>query len=321
MSLEAIPQRINVKPAFEERYQILLGERYEEFLKYSKSYITKAVRVNTLKTNVEKTKKELEKSWKLTPVPWCKEGFWIDSKADEKRYDVGNTPAHFLGHIYIQDPASMIPPIVLMQPPFPEEPIVLDLCASPGSKSTELAALMKNKGVLVANDTNSVRMQPLAINLQRCGVRNHVLTLMPGQRFKNIEPFADRVLVDAPCSATGTIRRSLSALQMWSPRGVQHLAREQRTLLEAGWHALKPGGELVYSTCTLEPEEDEGLISGFLKAHSEADLLPIELDIKRSEAITSWDGEKYDERVAKCLRIYPQDNDTEGFFVARLRKI
>ncbi|MFH1649913.1 MAG: RsmB/NOP family class I SAM-dependent RNA methyltransferase [Candidatus Woesearchaeota archaeon] len=320
MTLEQIPQNIIVKPGFEERYRKLLGDRYEEFMKYSSSYIRKGVRINTIKANIETVKKSLSKNWKLTQVPWCPEGFWIDSTAEEKRFDVGNTPEHFLGQIYVQEPASMIPPVVLTLTPLPENAIVIDMCAAPGSKSTQLAQYMNNEGILIANEVSVPRIQPLSINLQRCGVKNQILTLSPGQALHRLGPVADRVLVDAPCSATGTIRRSLRTLQMWSPRGVQHLAREQHSLLKAGWQTLKQGGEMVYSTCTLEPEEDEGVISEFLSKNEDAELLPIDIDIKRSEPILEWEGKKYDERVKHCLRIYPQDNDSEGFFVARIKK-
>ncbi len=126
--------------------------------------------------------------------------------------------------------------------------------------------------------------------------------------------------MDAPCSGTGTIRRNYKMLAMYGAGLVSKMARSQLALLESGWMALKPGGTLVYSTCTLEPEEDEALVSRFLPTHPDASLQPIELTITRSAAITEWEGVKLHPDVRHCLRICPQDNDTEGFFVAKLQK-
>jgi len=311
--LTPIPQRIQVKPEFEVRYRALLGDAYDLFLTHSLSYARKAIRVNTLKITVPELIARLEKDWILTPVSWCPEGFFIEYR-HYKRFDIGNLPEHQLGYFYVQDPASMIPPVVLH--PVPGE-MVLDLCAAPGSKTTQIAMYMKNSGILVANDFSGDRLKPLGLNLQRCGIMNCLVTLRAN---RHLSPVFDKVLVDAPCSATGTIRRSLKALQMWSPGFVRRMVMEQRGVLEQGWKLLKPGGELVYSTCTLEPEEDEGQISEFLAKHPDAELVPIDLDIVRSPAVLSFEGKDYNPLVAGCLRIGPQDNDTEGFFVAKLRK-
>ncbi len=308
-----IPQRISVKPEFEERYRALLGDAYDAFMTHSLAYARKAIRVNTLKITVPALVARLEKDWILTPVPWCEEGFFIEYR-HYKRFDIGNLPEHQLGYFYVQDPASMIPPVVLR--PTPGD-TVLDLCAAPGSKTTQLAMYLENKGIIVANDFSGDRLKPLGLNLQRCGIMNCLVTLRAN---RHLQPVFDKVLVDAPCSATGTIRRSLKALQMWSPGFVRRMVMEQRGVLEQGWKLLKPGGELVYSTCTLEPEEDEGQISAFLEKHPEAELVPISLNIKRSPAVLSFDGKDYNPAVEGCLRIGPQDNDTEGFFVAKLRK-
>lgn len=313
MTPAPIPQEIEFKPEFLQRYQTLLGDEFDRFIEYSSSYIRKAVRVNTLKIAVADLRRRLEKHWLLTPVPWCAEGFWIESKGEE-RFDIGNLPEHALGYLYVQDPASMIPPVVLA--PAPGE-VVLDLCAAPGSKTTQLGALMRNEGVLIANDISAARLRPLGMNVQRCGLANTVVTLKANRRFA---PVFDKVLVDAPCSGTGTIRRSLKTARMWSPGLVRRMAQEQRHLIRLAYSLLKPGGVLVYSTCTLEPEEDEAVVSWLLAQEPAAVLEPIDLTIRRQPAVTSWRGEEYDPAVERCLRILPQDNDTEGFFVARIRK-
>ena len=211
-ALTPIPQNVIIKPLFEERYRQLFGDQYDGFIKYSLSYIRKCIRVNTLKISVEELKRRLEPTWNLIPVSWCPEGFFISHKNDE-RFDLGNLIEHQLGYIYIQDAASMIPPVVLM--PEPGER-VLDLCAAPGSKTTQLAQYLNNNGLLVANDADLGRLKPLGLNLQRCGVTCAIVTLRANERMRELGLF-DKVLVDAPCSGTGTVRRSLKTLLMWGP--------------------------------------------------------------------------------------------------------
>ena len=282
------------------------------FLKYSAEFIRKAIRVNTLKISVEELKERLEKQgWELTQVPWCKEGFWIKGE----RRDLGNLAEHVLGYIYVQEAASMIPAVVLA--PKPDE-IVLDMCASPGSKTTQMIQYMENKGLVIANDLTGERLKSLAINVQRIGATNTVITRISGDKFPEIK--FDRILVDAPCSGTGTIRKSLRTIETWNPDLVRRIAALQKKLIERAFNLLKENGEMVYSTCTLEPEENEEIINFLLEKYPNAKLEEINLDIKRSKAVLEFGGKKYNEEIEKCLRIYPQDNDTEGFFVAKLRK-
>ncbi|MBW2977797.1 RsmB/NOP family class I SAM-dependent RNA methyltransferase, partial [Candidatus Woesearchaeota archaeon] len=179
---------------------------------------------------------------------------------------------------------------------------------------------MQNKGVFIANDYKGERMKPLGINIQRMGISNTINTLMQGRFFKNLE--FDKILVDAPCSGTGTIRKSLKTLLIWNPNVVKRLCGTQKQLLETAFNNLKQGGTLVYSTCSLEPEENEGVISYFLEKYPNAKLQEINLPgLKRSPAILEFENQKYNPEVKKCLRIWPQDNDTEGFFVAKIKKL
>ncbi|MFA5141570.1 MAG: RsmB/NOP family class I SAM-dependent RNA methyltransferase [Candidatus Woesearchaeota archaeon] len=313
MELKQVHGRENFqfKEKFEARYKALLGPRYDEFVNYSFSYLRKCIRVNTLKIAVPELVSRLRKDWNLEQVPWCKEGYWIIGE----RTDIGNLVEHTLGYIYVQESASMIPPVVL--DPQPGE-TVLDMCSAPGSKASQMAQYMENKGILLCNDVIGKRIAPLGINLQRCGVSNAVITLMEGWRFSG---FAfDRILVDAPCSGTGTIRKSLRTVTDWNPNAIHMMSNQQKKLLATAFNNLKDGGLIVYSTCTLEPEENEGVVSWLLEKFPNAKLEEIKLDIKRSPAVLEFEGVTFNPEVSKCLRIYPMDNNTEGFFVAKIRK-
>src|SRR3989338_10634292 len=306
-------EKIEIKQPFIDRYEKLTN--FEVFKKYSLSFLRRSIRVNTIKMSVDDLKKRLEKNWNLEQVPWCNEGFYIEHIKKERR-DIGNLIEHSLGYFYTQEAVSMIPPIVLNPA---ENDIVLDMAASPGSKTTQIASYMKNKGILVANDYTVDRMKPLSLNIQRCGITNCIITLMQGQWFKNIE--FDKILVDAPCSGTGTIRKSLKTLRVWNPYMIKRLAGTQKQLIETAFNNLKEGGNLVYSTCSLEPEENEGVIDFLLNKFENARTEEIHLkNLKRSPAILEFEKNSYSEEVKKCLRIWPQDNDTEGFFVAKIKK-
>ena len=305
---------IEFKPKFIERYSKLTD--WEEFKKISLSFLRRSIRVNTLKISIKELKQRLENKWDLEQIHWCKEGFWIEHSKKERR-DIGNLIEHSLGYFYIQEAASMIPPIVLEPKP---DDIVLDIAASPGSKTTQIAQYMQNKGILIANDYTYERMKPLSINLQRCGVTNAAITLMEGQWFKKSGIEFDKVLVDAPCSGTGTIRKSLKTIGIWNPDMVRRLSITQKQLIETGFNLLKEGGVLVYSTCSLEPEENEEVVSFLINKYENAKLEEIKLNLKKSYAILEFENKKYNEEIKKCLRIWPQDNDTEGFFVAKIKK-
>jgi len=316
MPLEPIPQaeqNFPFKPAFIERYSQLTD--WDLFKEYSLSFLRRSIRVNTLLGSVAEVQKSIEaKGWILELIPWCQEGFWI---SHPQRRDVGNLLEHHLGKIYVQEAASMIPPLVLQPQP---GDIILDLCASPGSKTTQMGAMMQNKGLIIANDYKGLRLQSLGLNVQRSGLTNTVITLMHGKRFHKFQ--FDKILVDAPCSGTGTIRKSLKTITIWNPHMITKLARQQQELLENAFNNLKEGGELVYSTCSLEPEEDEGVVNFLLQKYPNATIMPVKLPgLKTSPPILKFAGTEYDSSLKYALRIWPQDNDTEGFFVAKIRKI
>ena len=305
---------IHIKEGFAERYKCICGETYDDFLEVSLTYLRRSIRVNTLKISVEDLKARLEKVWELTPIPWSPKGFWIKHKKGTRR-DIGNLIEHQLGYFHVQSAASMLPPLALQ--PKPNE-LILDMCASPGSKTTQIGVEMKNTGLLIANDYKGMRVRPLGINLQRAGLTNSIITLMEGQRFKGFQ--FDRILVDAPCSGTGTIRKSLKTLRIWNPNMVKRLSITQKQLLENAYKNTKSGGTIVYSTCSLEPHEDEAVVSWFLD-NFKVEIQDIELNIVRAKPILEFEGQKFNPLVKKSLRVWPQDNDTEGFFVAKFKKL
>lgn len=301
------------KPAFIERYSQLTD--WDLFKKYSLSFLRRSIRVNTLLGSVKEVKKSIEaKGWKLTPIPWCKEGFWIEHG---ERRDVGNLLEYHIGKIYVQEAASMIPPLVLQPKP---GDIVLDMAASPGSKTTQMAAMMNNKGLIVANDYKGDRLQSLGINLQRSVTTNCLITLMRGQGIKGLQ--FDKILLDAPCSGTGTIRKSLKTISIWNAGMITKLAKEQKELIEVAFENLKPDGEMVYSTCSVEPEENEGVVSHLLEKYENAEIVKVTLPgLKVSPPIMEFKKDKYHPAVKHVIRIWPQDNDTEGFFIAKIKKL
>jgi NOL1/NOP2/sun family putative RNA methylase len=303
-------KEIVFKPKFIERYSRLTD--WDEYKKYTLSFLRKSIRINTLKKPISEVVARLEKEWHLAQVPWCSEGFFVEHK--KGRLDVGNTAEHCLGYYYVQEAASMIPPIVL-------RPVrgdrVLDIAAAPGSKTSQIAQIMRNEGIIVANDITADRLAALGINLQRCGVLNAVVTQVPGERIRGLE--FDKILVDAPCSGTGTIRKSVKTIMSWNPEMIKRMSALQKKLLINSYGLLKSGGVLVYSTCSTEPDENEAVVS-YLLENTDAVLETVELPIRHSPGITEFEGAVYRKEVKHCLRLWPQDNDTEGFFVAKVVK-
>ncbi len=302
--------QITFKKNFIERYKKLTN--WEVFKKTCTKKLKRSIRVNTLKISREKLIPKLQKKdYKLIQIPFCKQGYYIEGK----RPDIGNLQEHTLGYFYVQEAASMIPPLVLNPK---KHEFILDLAAAPGSKTTQISALMENTGIIIANDYKYQRLKPLSINTQRCGCKNIILTISHGHRIKNMH--FDKILLDAPCSGTGSIAKSLKTLQIYNTDMIKKLAGEQKRLILNAYSLLKKDGTLVYSTCSLEPHENEAVIDYLLKK-TDAKLEKIEIkNLKRSEPILEFEKESYSKEIKKCLRIWPQDNNTEGFFIAKIIK-
>ena len=256
------------KKDFIERYSKLTD--FEVFKKKCLEFLPRVIRVNTIKSNVDEVKERLSLDWNLKEIKFCKEAFEIEHRKKERR-DIGNIKEHFLGYFYIQEAASLLPPIVLAPK---EDDIVLDVAAAPGSKTTQMAAMMNNSGLIIANEYKYDRLKPLQINLQRCGVSNTILSLGYGERIKGEY---DKILLDAPCSGTGAIRKSLKTLKIYNTGMIKKLSYTQKDLIENSFKILKNNGTLVYSTCSLEPEENEGVIDYLLNKFTNASLEKIEI--------------------------------------------
>ncbi len=300
---------------FIDRYRRLLGEEFSEFFKYLARLPRRSLRINPMKIDTDKGVLFLEsEGFRLSEIPWYRHGFWILSGPERP----GNTMSHKLGLIYLQEAASMIPPVVL--DPQPGERI-LDIAAAPGSKTTQMSEMMRWRGTIVANDISPPRIEILVSNVQRMSSINVIVTRVDGRYAHKVfgECSFDRVLVDAPCSAIGQVRRSWEALRRWSLRAVKRISRLQRSLALSAYRCLKKGGLLVYSTCTFDPEENEFVVQTLLDLGCEI-LKPDVKGLKFSEGLTEWEESRLDQSIRRTMRIYPHHNDTEGFYVALIRK-
>jgi NOL1/NOP2/sun family putative RNA methylase len=320
---EYLKDKFPAKQGFVDRMEALLGkEGAAEFFEISYTKAPSSIRCNTLKISSEELLKRLENyGWKVRqPMKEFPEIMVVDSGPGPG--DLGKTKEHLLGYYYVQEISSMLPMLALK----PEDgDFVLDLCASPGSKTTQAAAMMENGGFILANEISMGRIGILNSNLERCGVMNTIVTRKEGvalcdRLLKKSQMRFDKILVDAPCSGEGTLRKSPKTFQMWNVNMIKKIAKLQRSLAAAAIKLLKVGGVMIYSTCTLAPEEDE-MIVNFLLKNFDVEVEALRLPLKFREGVCEWEGEKFDDEVRKCLRLYPQDNDTDGFFVARIKKI
>lgn len=285
---------------------------FDDFIAACQRPLRRSIRINTLKTSVADFLQLVAPyGWQLTPVPWCAEGFWIE-REDEESLPLGSTAEHLSGLFYIQEASSMLPVAALFADgDMPQR--VMDVAAAPGSKTTQIAARMGNKGGILANEYSASRVKVLHANISRCGISNVALTHFDGRVFGAALPESfDAILLDAPCSGEGVVRKDPEALKNWSPESNQQIAATQRELIDSAFHALQPGGTLVYSTCTLNREENEDVVQWLLARYPQAvETLPLgSLFPQASEALTT-EG---------FLHVFPQIYDCEGFFVARLRK-
>ena len=288
----------------------LLGEQSSRFWDNQETTPTiSGLRVNTLKTNPELFRTIF--SAKLKTLPWADDGFQLPQGSNP-----GKHPFHSAGLYYLQEPSAMAPAAAL--DPQPGE-LVLDLCAAPGGKATQILSLMENQGLLIANDSNPRRVQALARNIERWGARNTVITNeIPRRLAEHFGPVFDRVLVDAPCSGEGTFRIDPGEIKKWSINFSKRCKLIQDEILWVAGKMVRPGGILVYSTCTFNQQENEGSVMRFLQANTDFVVDPIPLQPGFSTGIPLSKADPGN--LKGTVRIWPHLAPGEGHFIARLRK-
>ena len=292
----------------------ILGEKTDSFLSCSPE--RPAIRTNTLKYKTDSLRQKLD-NWQVDyePLFFNPDGFIIHHTP----FSLSHTLEFFRGFFQMQGIASQLPALALN--PQPGER-VLDMAAAPGSKATQLAALMHNRGQLFLNDINRGRLQALNANIQRSGALNQMITCLPGERFGNLFPaFFDKILLDAPCTALGTLPGHPEVGGWWSYDKLAKLSALQYRLLISAAKALKVGGQLVYSTCSLAPQENETVIQQMLDAYP-LQVLTIET-IPVDQFEPGWQNygtETYSPVMSRALRTNPLKHEMEGFFVVKLQK-
>ena len=325
-------QEKNLPEAFLENMKQLLGEEYDSFLaSYSKSR-KNALRLNRLKIFPQEFEKTVP--FPVERVPWTDNGYYVDYRDAPGRH-----PWYRAGVYYLQEPSAMAPAQIL-----PVEPghRVLDLCAAPGGKATELGARLKGEGLLVANEISPSRARALERNIELFGIRNCVVTNEAPERLAARFPeYFDRILVDAPCSGEGMFRKDAEAARLWSMEKVLRCAGMQREILRSAVRMLCPGGYMVYSTCTFEPVENELAVWEVLSENEDLELIPIPCTQGREAFSKAYSFEKLRRKgyevpgqdkqdqdvinqdkmdLTKSVRIWPHRAEGEGHYIALLRK-
>ena len=297
--------------SFLDSMKEILGEDYEAFLAGFDGQRQYGLRVNTLKMNLE----EFERiaPFHLKKVPWISNGYFYEAEDVPAKH-----PFYSAGLYYLQEPSAMTPASRLKVQPGER---VLDLCAAPGGKATELGAALQGEGLLVANDINTARARALLRNLELFGISNSFVTNEPphvlAERFPE---FFHKIMVDAPCSGEGMFRKNPAVVDSWQEKGPEYFSKLQREIIVQAADMLLPGGMMFYSTCTFSPLENEKTITHLLKERSDMEVIPMEDYEGFAEGLTSYRGEVFDESCRLCRRIWPHKMSGEGHFMALLHK-
>ncbi|MGG4212447.1 RsmB/NOP family class I SAM-dependent RNA methyltransferase [Paenibacillus sp. FSL L8-0638] len=304
---------VQLPTAFVKRMEQLLGEEFEAFMTAYDHTSHAGIRVNTLKIPVEDFKKR--SPFELRPIPWCATGFYIPHGTKP-----GLHPYYHAGLYYVQEPSAMSPVELLN---VAQDEAVLDLCAAPGGKSTQIAAKLQGSGVLVTNDISADRTKALAKNVELYGVRNAVVLNESPDRIADAFPhFFDKILIDAPCSGEGMFRKDEDMAKQWETHSVDKCVVMQRDILRVAASMLSAGGRIVYSTCTFAPEENEGMIAEFLEAHPDFDVVPVSSEAGFAPGHPEWMSEEvasaYPE-LRGTARLWPHLVEGEGHYIAVLQ--
>ncbi len=297
--------------SFLDSMKEILGEDYEAFLTGFDGQRQYGLRVNTLKMNLE----EFERiaPFHLKKVPWISNGYFYEAEDVPAKH-----PFYSAGLYYLQEPSAMTPASRLKVQPGER---VLDLCAAPGGKATELGAALQGEGLLVANDINTARAKALLRNLELFGISNSFVTNEPphvlAERFPE---FFHKIMVDAPCSGEGMFRKNPAVVDSWQEKGPEYFSKLQREIIVQAADMLLPGGMMFYSTCTFSPLENEKTITHLLKERPDMEVVPMEDYEGFAEGLTSYKDEGFDESCKFCRRIWPHKMSGEGHFMALLHK-
>ena len=297
--------------SFLDSMKEILGEDYEAFLAGFDGQRQYGLRVNTLKMNLE----EFERiaPFHLKKVPWISNGYFYEAEDAPAKH-----PFYSAGLYYLQEPSAMTPASRLKVQPGER---VLDLCAAPGGKATELGAALQGEGLLVANDINTARARALLRNLELFGISNSFVTNEPphvlAERFPE---FFHKIMVDAPCSGEGMFRKNPAGVDSWQEKGPEYFFFFFREIIVQAADMLLPGGMMFYSTCTFSPLENEKTITHLLKERPDMEVIPMEDYEGFAEGLTSYRGEVFDESCKLCRRIWPHKMSGEGHFMALLHK-
>lgn len=300
---------MNIPDKFKERMQKLLGNEYDDFIAAYDERKAQGIRVNTLKIDIERFKGICPFELKA-PIPWENRGFYIE---EEKP---GKHPYHAAGLYYVQEPSAMA---VAASLGIKKGDRVLDLCAAPGGKSTQAAAYLDGEGILVANEIEPKRARILSENIERCGIKNAIVTNnAPGELVRYFNNYFDKIIVDAPCSGEGMFKKEEAAIEEWSEENVIRCSIRQKDILDSAEKMLKPGGYLIYSTCTFSPEENEMVIEEFLNKYENFKIVEID---KRYGFSRGYYELVNNIELKKSIRLFPHKLRGEGHFVCLLQKL
>lgn len=299
-----IPQK------FKEKYAQILGQDFSEFADYCNKKIPKSIWMNSLMAKPEFIAGELrEKGWALKKL------FHENAFSLEGIERPGQSAEFEKGLFNLQEKSSMVPALILN----PEGKLVLDAAAAPGNKTLQMSCLMQGRGKIVGVEKNVARFRGLRFNRKKFGMNNVVLKRMDLLDAKKRNLF-DKVLLDAPCSGEGLIRKYPDVLKEWSQELVERKSGLQKKMIIKAVDLLKEGGELVYSTCTIAPEENEAVIQHALDNRDCKILNAGIKGFKCREGLCEYNGKRFDSGMGKCLRVLPQDNDCGAFFIAKIKK-
>ncbi|MCU6707628.1 RsmB/NOP family class I SAM-dependent RNA methyltransferase [Paenibacillus sp. J5C_2022] len=306
---------------FLDKMKTLLKEEYADFIASYYDSRVYGLRINPLKLKPDEWQRLTSMQGEVTPIPWTSTGFYYE---EEER--PGKHPHYHAGLYYIQEPSAMAPAELLDVQPGHR---VLDLCAAPGGKTTQLAGKLQGQGVLVANDNALERTKALAKNIELSGVRNAViLNEEPGNMVRAFKGWFDRILVDAPCSGEGMFRKNPAMSDQWEKHSVEKCSLMQRDILEHAANMLAPGGMLLYSTCTFSPEENESQLAVFLAKRPDFEVQPIPKQWGWRDGRPDWVdadlaaqlSEESLQSMKGTARLWPHHVNGEGHYLALLKR-